>query len=133
MKFKANTKSIGEGKVYIMWFKFRECEEKVYKIGYTAREEPIDRMLEVLRSYYMNKNNRYIPESYIKRFRKTGKAFAKEAMLHKYFKEYQYEPKHKFDGCTELFIGLDEEVLLKVYEDCLAGIDINEERYKDGK
>ena len=130
--FEVDTDKVVEdskGIVYIMRFKFRHMDDYVYKIGITTRP-PIDRMLEVVRSFHNNKNNRYIPDSSLKRFRKTTEYFAKEAALHRYFKEYQYLPEHRHDGSNELFTGMSEELLLAVYADCVDDIDIEDEDYK---
>jgi len=131
MAFFAVDKAPQAGTLYLMWFKIREAEELVWKIGVTSHEEPIDRMLQILRSFYMNKNHRYVPESYVKRFRKTENVFGKEAMMLQHFSPYRWYPASKFDGHTEMITGVDEEVLLDTYEQCLAGIDINKKE-EDG-
>ena len=126
-------KTKAETKLYLMWFKFRGLDELVYKVGVT-QNEPIDRMLTILRSFYMNKKNRYVPEAYIKRFRVVSDPYKKEAAMLEYFKEYKYEAEDKFDGCTEMFIGLDEEELLTVYERCVNGEEILlDKRTKNGR
>lgn len=116
-----------EGKLYIIKTKFREEEDWVYKIGVTTKEQPIDRLLEILRSHFMI--NRYIPECTIKRFKTVTTVYSKETKMHKYFKEQQYIPEKKFQGSTEYF-KVNEELLLQVYKDCIEGTDINSEEYE---
>ncbi len=116
-----------EGKLYIIKTKFREEDDWVYKIGVTTKEQPIDRLLEILRSHFVI--NRYIPECTIKRFKTVTRVYNKETKMHRYFKEDQYIPEKKFQGSTEFF-KVEEELLLQVYKDCTEGVDINSEEYE---
>jgi len=110
------------GILYIVYF---ELEEKqLVKIGVTTRNIE-DRVSEILVSIF--KKYREFPYCRPKRFRKTGNVYEKEAQLHRYFKERNYEPKNKFSGSTEFFdVPLDEVV--EVYEQLLKGQNIDESR-----
>lgn len=120
MKVTKNGLSVEEdlGILYIVHF---ELEGKpLVKIGVTTRTIE-ERVAEILVSIF--KKYREFPYCRPKRFRKTGNVYEKEAILLKYFKDYQYEPSNKFSGSTEFFdIALEDVV--EVYEDLLKGKDI---------
>ena len=121
MKVSKTEGSIEEdlGILYIIYF---ELEEKaLIKIGVTARNIE-DRVSEILVSIF--KKYREFPYCRPKRFRKTGNAYEKEAQLHEYFKDCNYETKNKFSGSTEFFDVPLEEVV-KVYERLLNGESID--------
>lgn len=119
-----DTKTIEEdqGILYVVHF---ELEGKpLVKIGVTSRNIE-DRIAEILISIF--KTYREFPYCRPKRFRRTGDVYEKEAILHKYFEEYRYEPAKRFSGSSEFFdCPLDKVV--EVYEDLLNGKDIFESR-----
>ena len=125
MRFKVK-KNLAEdvGIVYLlyMWVE----DEMVVKIGVTSRRIE-DRVIEILTSYFYM--YRLFPKLYPKRYRQARNVYVKEAMLHKYFSKYKYRFSKKFSGSTEYFKIDDEKELLRVYEDCMNGVDINDERY----
>ena len=109
-----NIKDTTESKCTLYVFKFILRDGKViYKVGITC-VQPIDRMLQVLRSFYMA--YRYIPEATMKRFRKVDDHFEKETLLHREFKEYQCTFEKHFDGYSELF-EMCEDTLLNRYDE----------------
>ena len=107
------------GKLYILYMWVGEGDEMVVKIGVTTKPEVVDRVLEIIRSYYFA--YRVCPKIYAKRFKTVGNVFAKEKQLHKYFEEYKYEFDKPFSGKTEFFKGIDEEELLDAYDRCVKG------------
>jgi len=110
------------GILYIVYF---ELEGKqLVKIGVTTRAIE-DRVSEILVSIF--KKYREFPYCRPKRFRKTGNVYEKEAQLHQYFKQHNYELKNKFSGSTEFFDVPLEEVV-EVYEQLLKGKAIDESR-----
>lgn len=115
------------GIVYIlqMWLD----EEMVVKIGVTGRRIE-ERVVEILVSYYHQ--YRVFPKLYPKRFRKTDRPMEKEQALHRYFADKKYRFGKKFSGSSEYFAGIDENELLRVYEDCMNGVDINGSEYESG-
>jgi hypothetical protein len=124
MKITRSTSSIkdDEGILYLVLF---ELEGRpLVKIGVTARNIE-DRVSEILVSIF--KKYREFPYCKPKRFRKTDNVYGKEAILHNYFKDFQYCTEQKFSGSTEFFdIPLDTAV--EVYERLLNGVDILEGR-----
>ena len=117
-RFKVSKKD--EGPLYIM--RFHIDDEIVYKVGLTTRR-PAKRLMEILMSFY--KVHRYSPRADIKRFRKVTGLHAKEAALLASLKEYKYTAKKKFSGCTEMIMGIDEDVLLDMYKQCIAGKELD--------
>lgn len=113
----------GVGTVYIFKMKLRHLDEYVYKIGVCQNtRRPIDRLLEVLRSFWTK--YQYIPDVTIKRHSRTDEIFEKESALHYHFGLHQYIPSKATNGSTELFTGIDEEYLLDTYRRCLDGEDV---------
>ena len=114
-----------DGVLYIlyMWHE----DSLVVKVGVTKRDVT-DRVVEILLSYFHK--YRVFPKLYPKRFRQTDRVYKKEAMMHKYFEDKAYKFDKPFSGSTEYFVGIEEDELLIVYEDCLRGVDINADDYQ---
>jgi hypothetical protein len=108
-----------KGKLYILYMWVGEEEELMVKIGVTTKPEVVDRVLEIIRSYYFA--YRVCPKVYPKRFKTVDNVYVKERQLHKYFEEYNYKFDKPYSGCTEVFKGIDEEELLDVYDRCIKG------------
>lgn len=103
--------------VNILYVVLFELEGKsLVKIGVTSRNIE-DRVSEILVSIF--KKYRMFPYARPKRFKKTEKAYEKEAVLHEYFKEYSYSPENKFSGSTEFF-DVPLELVVSVYEELLS-------------
>ena len=121
--FKPNLKEVEDessGILYILYIKIGE--EDVVKIGVTKRKIE-ERVVEILSSFFLS--YRYFPWCYPKRFKKTTNVYAKESMMHQYYKEYSYKTEKRFGGSTEFFIGIEEEELLRTYDKVINGEDIN--------
>ena len=104
------------GILYIM--RFWLDDRVIYKIGVTKRK-PEERLMDILLSFY--KVYRYVPRCDIKRFTTTDNVYAKESIFHKCLKAYSFSSDKRFSGATELFCGIDEEILLYLYDRCLKG------------
>lgn len=106
--------------VNILYVVVFELEGKsLVKIGVTSRNIE-DRVTEILTGIF--KKYREFPYCRPKRFRKTDKAYEKEAILHKQFAEYSYTPEHKFGGSTEFF-DVSLELVVSAYEELLGCSD----------
>jgi len=97
------------GYVYVMEFRFRSKLDNVkvlYKVGVT-KNKPVDRMLEIARSFFMKR--RYIPECRLVRFRKVVGYYGLETQLHRALVNYRYDfGKLVFGGSSEFFdVDLD--------------------------
>jgi len=115
-----------KGIVYLLFI--WHDDEMLVKIGVTKRKIE-DRIVEILVSYY--KQYRIFPKLYPKRFKKTNKVFMKEAKLHRFYGSCRYEPEKPFSGSTELFKIDDIDLLLRVYADCIDGLDIETIDYSE--
>lgn len=106
--------------VNILYVVLFELEGKsLVKIGVTSRSIE-ERVSEILVSIF--KGYREFPYCRPKRFRRTDKAYEKEAKLHKHFKEFSYSPEKKFSGSTEFF-DVPLETVVEAYEELLGEID----------
>lgn len=124
LKVTKNSLSLKEdvGILYVVHFKLDDRD--LVKIGVTARNIE-DRVSEILISIF--KKYREFPYCRPKRFRKTSEVYEKEALLHEYFKEYNYIPVNKFSGSTEFF-DIPLEKVVGVYENLLEGKPLDESR-----
>ncbi len=91
------------GYVYLMEFRFKQgpSYKTLYKVGVTVND-PIDRMLQVCRSFFQSR--RYVPECRIVRMRKTVHYFDKEKQIHSLLANYSFKTKKPWDGSTEYFM-----------------------------
>jgi hypothetical protein len=102
------------GYVYVMEFRFQTKTDykTLYKVGITINH-PIDRMLQVTRSFFQSR--RYVPECRLLRYRKVPEYSRLEKELHTILKEYNYKFSKSFDGSTEYF-DLHVDQLLCEYD-----------------
>lgn len=111
------------GRLYV--FKITlDSGEIVHKVGMCFSDRATDRMLEVLRSFYMV--YRYVPRCEIRRDKKVLVPKLVEKHMHDLLEELSYTFDKSFDGCTEFFNDVDEEPLLEYldsfeYREMLAG------------
>ena len=108
------------GILYVLVFILDDGTE-VYKIGVTSRDVQY-RVCEILSSFWSK--YRYFPYCRPKKFSSMDDVYAKEAMMHKYFDEYRYEPEHKFSGSTEFFKGVELDEVIRVYKLVKDGVDV---------
>jgi hypothetical protein len=90
-------------------------EGKYVKIGMTKRSDPTYRWWEISTSIWKAYRKGGLPNIYPKRYRKVADVSLKEKQLLDYLSEYQYSPKKRVDGCTEMF-KLDLELATWAYE-----------------
>lgn len=106
--------------VNILYLVLFELEGRtLVKIGVTSRSIE-ERVSEILVSIF--KKYREFPWARPKRFRKTDKAYEKEAVLHEKFKEFSYVTDKSFSGSTEFF-DVPIDIVVQAYEE-LLGVDI---------
>ena len=104
-------------RLYILKVRLYDDNKFIYKIGKSSETRSVDRMMEVMRSFFMV--HRYTPYVVLKRDRPIENAFELEAKLHRHFKEYKYYFDKPFDGCQEFFAIPREDQLLKIYDEML--------------
>lgn len=78
----------------------------VHKIGMTNTNRSTDRMMEILRSWFTK--YRFVPHSELKLDMECQDPYKLEAYIHKILKANRFEPVHKVDGGTEMFVDLNE-------------------------
>ena len=104
---------IETGYVYVMQFRFRtrDSYKTLYKVGVT-KNKPIDRMLEICRSFFQVR--RYVPECKLVRFRKVPEYYRLEKEVHNRLDRYQFNIS--FSGSTE-FVDIELDNLLGIYDE----------------
>jgi len=89
----------------------------VHKFGVASGNSSKERMLQICGSIF--DKFRETPRIKLLRDRKVEAdiVFKYENILHRFFSEYRYESKHKFDGITECFVLPDDgEDAIMAYE-----------------
>ena len=107
---------------------------EVVKIGKSSGKNSVDRMMQIIKSYF--KVNRCTFMCEIKRDRVVEQdVFKYETALHRFFDDYRYKAPIAFDGSTELFV-VDRQAAVDVYEfvlehgpDSLEGMEYNPDAY----
>ena len=104
----------------------------VYKIGMTNTDRAVDRMMEILRSWFMR--FRFIPYCELRLNMETSYPKELEAHIHKTLSHKKFTPHMKVDGGTEMFVGIDElrvlHYLRTFNEDLINKINMSDEDYK---
>lgn len=78
----------------------------VHKIGMTKSDRTVDRMLEILRSWFQR--FRFIPYTELKLDMATSYPKELEAHVHNMLAHRKFIPHMKVNGGTEMFTGIDE-------------------------
>lgn len=131
-KKKGVANSTGLGRVYVLEITL-ESGEVIYKIGMTHSPRSADRMMEILRSWFMA--YRYVPHTRCMMDYETGVPLLIEKHLHSLLKEWKWVPDKKIDGAQEMFKDIDaREVIAYVkdfdYDLLLQGTTIDEDDYQ---
>jgi len=83
----------------------------VHKIGMTNSNRATDRMMEILRSWFTK--YRFVPYTELKLDMECGYPKQLEALIHKILRRKRFDPNHKVDGGTEMFVEIDEFRLIE--------------------
>ncbi len=78
----------------------------VHKIGICNSNRATDRMMEILRSWFTK--FRFVPYSELKLDMECQDPLKLEQFIHWILVDNRFEPNHKVEGGTEMFIDLDE-------------------------
>ncbi len=78
----------------------------VHKIGMTNSNRSVDRMLEILRSWFMN--FRFVPYTEMRLDMECQDPGKLEAHIHHVLESKRFVPNHKVEGGTEMFVELNE-------------------------
>lgn len=105
-----------DGRLYIIEFVTAE-KETVYKIGMTYSPRSVDRMMEILRSWFMQ--YRYVPEAKLRLDFATGVPLLFEQHIHEMLKDHKWIPDKKVDGGQEMF----KNICVDTVKDYVKNID----------
>lgn len=97
------------GRIYVIKITLPD-DVVIYKIGMCHSDRSTNRMMEILRSWFVN--YRFVPYTELKLDIKCDNASKLEKYLHKVFQIFQFEPNYPVQGYTEMFTGLNEQRLL---------------------
>lgn len=78
----------------------------IYKIGMTNTARSADRMMEILRSWFMA--YRFVPYAELRLDMECRDAYKLEQYIHRILNKNQFIPAKKVDGGTEMFADIDE-------------------------
>lgn len=85
-------------------------DEAIFKVGMTTSDRATDRMMEILRSWFVT--YRFVPYAELKLDREVENPREIEKLAHRLLADFRWKPDKKVDGGTEMFVGLDELRLL---------------------
>ena len=107
--------------------------EVVHKIGMCNSNRSVDRMMEILRSWFMR--FRFLPYSELRLDMETGRPLEIEEHIHKVLYHKRYTPRYKVEGGTEMFTGINEFRVLQYLRHCNENqfdepLGITDEDYK---
>jgi hypothetical protein len=103
-----------KGRIYILRMTL-DNKEVIHKIGMCHSSRSTDRMLEILRSWFMY--YRYVPETRLRLDYETGVPLLFEQHIHEILKEFKWVPDKKVDGAQEMFKDLDEDEVIEYIKD----------------
>lgn len=102
------------GRLYIFRFTLKD-NTVIHKVGMCNSDRTVDRMMEVLRAFFMV--YRYIPNCELRKNKKVRIPLLVEQHMHGLLDEWSYTFEKPFDGHTEFFINLDEDAVIEYFDD----------------
>ena len=93
------------GRVYVIKMTL-PGEVVIHKIGMCHSARSLDRMMEILRSWFSS--YRFVPYTELRLDLQTEHPKELESYIHKVLRYKQFLPMYKVDGAQEMFIGIDE-------------------------
>lgn len=119
------------GRIYVIRMKLPDGAI-IHKIGMCNSDRSVDRMMELIRSWFMK--YRYAPYTELRLDMNTNYPKELERHIHKILKHKQWIPHMKVDGGTEMFHGIDEfrvlHYLRTFNEDLVPTLKLTDENYK---
>ena len=97
------------GRVYVIRLVLKDGTV-IHKIGMTHSDRSTDRMMEILRSWFMK--YRYVPYAELRLDKKTEVPALLEKHMHELLAEWKWIPDQLVDGAQEMFQHLNEEEVL---------------------
>ncbi|MCP4487718.1 MAG: hypothetical protein GY820_10440 [Gammaproteobacteria bacterium] len=122
-----------KGRIYVLRMDLPDGTS-VHKIGMVNTPRSTDRMMELIRSWFVK--YRFIPYTELRLDLDTPYPVELESHIHRILDHKRFTPNEKVEGRTEMFTDLDElRVLqyLKVFNNDLIkhGLDLTDEDYKN--
>jgi len=119
------------GRIYVLRMTLSEGKI-IHKVGMTNSNRSVDRMMELLRSWFIR--FRYVPYTVLKLDMECGRPKELEAHIHKVLAHKKFIPHMKVEGRTEMFTGIDELRLLQYIrvfnEDHFPKLKLTDENYR---
>lgn len=119
------------GRIYVIRMKLPDGVI-VYKIGICNSDRSVDRMMEILRSWFMS--YRFVPYAELRLDMQTNYPKELESHIHKILRHKQFTPNMKVSGGTEMFTDIDEfrvlHYLRTFNEDLVPTLKLSDENYK---
>ena len=103
------------GRVYIIKM-LLPGEVIIHKIGMVKSSRSLDRMMELLRSWFSS--YRFVPYTELRLDMEFGRPLELEAHIHRILKHKQWIPNCKVDGGTEMFTDIDEQRVIQFLKHC---------------
>jgi len=88
----------------------------VHKIGMCHSNRATDRMMEILKSWFIS--FRFVPYAELKLDMQCQNALVIEKYIHSVLRPVSFEPNHKVQGHTEMFVNINEARLLWFIKAC---------------
>ena len=111
------------GRIYVMRMELPDSTV-VHKIGMCNSDRATDRMMEILRSWFIQ--YRFVPYTELKLDMETGYPKELEQLIHRILAPLQFIPNKKVSGGTEMFTDINEFRLLHYIR------AFNESNFKEG-
>jgi hypothetical protein len=109
------------GRIYVLKITLMD-HQVIHKIGICHSPRSVDRMMEVLRSWFQY--HRYVPMTELRLDMPCNSPGKVEKYLHEILYDYRFDPGKNTDGYTELFTGVNEVRLLTFIRSYLGGYHI---------
>lgn len=108
------------GRIYVIRIELPD-DTIVHKIGITRSDRTVDRMMEILRSWFIR--FRFVPYSELRLDMKTFYPTEIEKHIHRMLRHKRFIPHMKVSGGSEMFVDIDEDRVLhyiRTFDDELA-------------
>ena len=105
----ADKRKATTGRLYMLQLTLDD-KEVIHKIGMCYTPRSADRMMEILRSWFMQ--YRYIPRTELRLDYETKVPYELEKHIHEILQEFKWVPEKKVDGAQEMFKGIEEEEVI---------------------
>jgi len=126
-----NPKNTDEfGRLYVLRFEMRDGTI-LHKIGMCNSDRSVSRMMEILQSFFQQ--YRYIPSVTMRKNKKFLVPLLVEQHIHEVLDEFNFRFDKKFDGSTEFFGGLNEQVVLSYIDNIDYNIFLDSDKIKDSE